>query len=145
MRAPNSKVLTFEVPKKLRSTEKHNEMHTSDSGIAGTYVPNMSKEDMELWKAKHIKGEDERIEIRKTIEGVQLLVVVYKKVYQPKYPKYPNDINKTGAYGKYKEQMNEWHKRHQSVRISMNGKLDMTWDNWWDLTEAIHEAGEILL
>jgi hypothetical protein len=29
--------------------------------------------------------------------------------------------------------------------MSMNGKLDMTWDNWWDLTEAVHEAGEMLL
>jgi len=143
MRPANSKVLSFEVPKKLRSAEKHNEMFQSDSGIAGTYVPNMSKEDMDLWKAKHIKGEDERIEIRKTLDGVQVLVVVYKKEYQPKYPKnYPTDVNKVGEYTRLRT---EWTKRHQNVRMSMNGKLDMTYDHWWDLSEAIKEAMEILL
>lgn len=145
MSKPNEKVLSFEVPKKLRSTEKHNEMHMSDSGIAGTYVPNMSKKDMELWKAKHITGADERIEIRKTVEGAQILIVVYKNEYQPKYPKYPNDTNDTRKYAKYKLDMAEWHKRHQNVRISMNGKADLSWENWWDMTEAIKEAMEILL
>ena len=58
-------LLSFDKPKKVRSAEEHNKMFSSDSGIAGTYVPNMSKEDQLKWKAKHIKGDDERIEIRK--------------------------------------------------------------------------------
>ena len=145
MKPANSNVLTFEVPKKINSTQKHNEMHLSNADVNGTYVPNMSKEDMNRWKAKHIKGDDERVEIRKTLDGVQVLIVVYKKEYQPKYPKYPTDINKIGAYSRYQNQRNEWTKRHQNVRISMNGKLDMTWDNWWDMTEAIKEAMEVLL
>jgi hypothetical protein len=130
MTKPNEKVLCFDAPKKLRSAEKHNEMFQSDSGVAGTYVPNMSEADQNKWKAKHIMGEDERIEIRKTIEGVQLLVVVYK--------------NKRPVEWHYNNQ-DEWHKRHQNVKMSMNGKLDMGWDDWWDLTEAVHEAGEMLL
>lgn len=145
MRPANSNVLSFETPKKLRSAEKHNAIYQSDSGIAGTYVPNMDKRDMELWKAKHIKGDDERIEIRKTLEGVQLLVVVYKKAYQPKHPKYPSDYNNVCAHGKYAHERTEWMKRHQNIRISMNGKLDMTYDDYWDLSEAIKEAMEILL
>ena len=139
-----SKVLSFETPKKLHSAEKHNEIYQSDSGIAGTCVPNMSKEDMNLWKAKHIKGDDERIEIRKTLEGVQLLVVVYKKEYQPKYPEYPSDYKNISALDKYAHEKTEWMKRHQNVKMSMNGKFDMTYDNWWDLSEAIKEAMEIL-
>ena len=55
-------ILSFETPKKLRSAEKHNEMYQSNAGVNGTYVPNMSKEDMNLWKAKHIKGSDDCLE-----------------------------------------------------------------------------------
>lgn len=123
-------VLDFEKPKKVRSTEEHNEKFQSDSGVAGTYVPNMSKEDMNKWKAKHIKGEDERVEIRKTIEGVQLVIIVYKKARPVKWD--------------YKKQ-DEWNKRHQDIRMSMNGKLDLTWDNFWDMQEAVKEALEIML
>jgi hypothetical protein len=123
-------ILSFEKPKKVRDTETHNKTYQSDSGVAGTYVQNMSKEDMNKWKAKHIKGDDERIEIRKTIEGVQLLVVVYKKENPVKW-----DANNRQA----------WYKRHNNIHMSMNGKLDMTWDNWWDLQEAVKEALEILL
>ncbi len=132
MSKPNEKVLTFEVPKKLRSAEKHNEMFQSDSGIAGTFVPNMSKEDMNLWKAKHIKGDDERIEIRKTLDGVQLLIVIYKK-------------SKVVKWNKGNCNHDEYNKRHGNVRMSMNGKLDMSMDDYWDLTEAVKEAMEILL
>ena len=81
-------ILNFDKPKKVRSTEEHNEEFQSDSRIPGTFVPNMSKKDMNKWKAKHIKGEDERIEIRKTLDS-QLLVIVYKNIYQPEYPKFP--------------------------------------------------------
>ncbi len=123
-------VLDFEKPKKVRTTEEHNEMFSSDSGVAGTYVPNMSKEDMNKWKAKHITGEEERVEIRKTIEGVQLVIIVYKKARPVKW--------------NYKKQ-DEWNKRHQDVRMSMNGKLDLTWDDFWDMQEAVKEALEIML
>ena len=126
----SNKLLCFEKPKKIHNTQKHNEMYLSDSGIAGTYVPNMSTADMKKWKAKHITGDDERIEIRKTFDGVQLLIVVYKN---PKSVKYDH------------KNIDNWHKRHQSIKISMNGKLDMEWNDWWDLTEVVKEALEILL
>ena len=124
----SGKILNFDTPKKLRSTEKHNEMFQSDSGIAGTYVSNMSNEDLGVWKDKHIKGKDERIEIRKTINSVQLLVVVYKK----------STITKSKNW-------RDRTKDHNDVRISMNGKLDMTYDEYYDMNEAIREATEILL
>ncbi len=62
-------ILSFDKPKKLRSTEDHNASCTSDSGVDGTYVPNMSREDMERWKGKKIGGADPRVEIRKTVRG----------------------------------------------------------------------------
>lgn len=120
-------LLNFEKPKKIRSTEEHNDMFSSDSGIPGTYVPNMSDDDMYKWKAKHIKGEDERVEIRKTIHGVQVLIIVYKEIKQVKY-EYNN--------------ITEWHKRHENVCISMNGKLQMSWEVYDEFVRAIAEAKE---
>lgn len=69
-------ILSLEKPKKIRSTETHNSMHSSDSGVAGTYAPNMSRADMERWKGKLISGEDRRVEIRKSVGGVQVLIIV---------------------------------------------------------------------
>lgn len=122
-----NKILNFDIPKKLRSAEKHNKTYQSYSSIAGTYVPNMSKVDMKSWKAKHIKGIDERIEIRKSVRGVQLLLVVYKK---------RNDVIWESG---------NWHKRHQDINISMNGKLDMTFNDFLDMEEAVKEAIVILM
>ena len=83
---------------------------------------------VDVWKAKHIKDEHERIEIRKTIRGVQLLLVVYKKSNPVEFSSNNRE---------------EWLKRHQDIKLSMNGKLDMTWDEWQDLNEAAKEAFEI--
>lgn len=116
-------VLNWDKPLKVRDTESHNKIHMSDSGVAGTYVPNMTKEDMYKWKAKHIKGADERIEIRKTILGSQLLVIVKKEGgFEDKYKRF-KDV---------------------TVKMSMNGPLYMTDDDSIDLQSAISEAKEIL-
>lgn len=71
-------ILSFDKPKKLRSSNAHAEMYSSDTGIAGTYVPNMSETDKVKWKAKRIKGSDPRVEIRKTLLNgyAQVLLVV---------------------------------------------------------------------
>lgn len=121
-------LIDFNKPKKIRSTEEHNKMHSSDSGVAGTYVPNMSDADRKKWKGIHVKGTDERIEIRKTIGGTQLLVIVYKNV----------------RFTHWKENQAEWYKNHNNVRMSMNGKLDMTFEEYDELTKVIEEAKEIL-
>ena len=47
----------------------HNSRNSSDSGIAGTYVPKMSAADRLKWRAKLIGGQDPRVEIRKTTVG----------------------------------------------------------------------------
>jgi hypothetical protein len=122
------KMIDFDKPKKVRTTEEHNNMFSSDSGVAGTYVPNMSIEDQKKWKGKHIKGDDERIEIRKTIGGTQLLIVVYKNT----------------RFTDWKVNQDEWYKNHNNVRMSMNGKLDMTFKEYDEFIEVINEAKEIL-
>lgn len=144
------KLLWFVKPEKKHSTVEHNERFSSDSGVLGTYVPNMNDEDLYKWKAKHLTGDHERIEIRKTFGGVQLLVIVYKKPYQPEKPQFPEYDG--GGKDFYWEQANilyhadceRYEKRHQNVRISMNGKLDMTWTDWQDLHDAVDEALDIL-
>lgn len=67
------KILSWEKPKKARSTEEHNEGHQSDTGIPGTYVPNMGDADKRTWKAKKIGGKRPRVEIRKTTDGPGLV------------------------------------------------------------------------
>lgn len=121
------KILSFEKPKKLRSSKEHNEKYMNESGHA--WIPNMSEKDMEKWRAKHITGKDERIEIRKTFSGTQVLIVVFK--------------NK--RFTKWEEDRVAWSKNHNNVRISANGKIDMTFDQYDELKQAIEEAKQILL
>lgn len=116
-------LLDFNKPKKIRKTRDHNGMYQSDSGIAGTYVQNMSEDDKRVWKGKHITGGDERVEIRKTIDGVSIVLIVYKKT----------DTNNPHYY-----------KRHNNIKLSMNGSLQMSWKHNNELQQAIDEAVEIL-
>lgn len=60
-------VLSFDKPARARSPEEHADMHSSDTGIPGTYAPNMSDSDMKRWKAKKIA---DRVEIRKTVSDL---------------------------------------------------------------------------
>ncbi|HPI82924.1 MAG TPA: hypothetical protein PK122_06885 [Candidatus Paceibacterota bacterium] len=142
-------LLSFDKPKKIHSTEEHNKMFPSDSGISGTYVPNMSKEDQLKWKAKHIKGDDERVEIRKEFGGANLVVIVYKNPYDPPYPEYPSRKYGTPQYEeeykKYKEAEKEYYKKHDQIKISSNGTMNISWEDWRELQDAIKEAFEILL
>lgn len=126
-------ILSFDKPKKLNPTEKHNLMYSSDSGIEGTYVPNMSQEDMNRWKAKHIKGADERIEIRKSMCGTQLLIIVYKT---EKYISWEKAC-KTGK-------QDEYYHNNRQIHISMNGKLQMSGKDYVEMSMAIEEAKLIL-
>jgi len=137
-------LLNFEKPKKKRSTEEHNEMHMSDSGVAGTYVPNMSDEDRERWKAKHIKGNNERIEIRKTFNGVQLLAIVYKNepLTYPDWNKFPDTAE---GREEHATQRKLYHTRENQIKISMNGSLWLSADEWIELTMAVAEARVLII
>jgi hypothetical protein len=49
---------------------------SADGAPPGVYTPNMSDEDARRWKARAFGGDDPRVEIRKRLVGVQLVVVV---------------------------------------------------------------------
>lgn len=59
-------LICWDKPKKIHSTEEHNDMYSSDSGVNGTYVPNMSAQDRAKWKGKvtHVTTSPQ-VEIRK--------------------------------------------------------------------------------
>lgn len=68
--------LSWEKPKKLRPFSEHAQEYQSDTGIPGTYVPNMSLEEKSRWKAKYVGGDDPRVEVRVTIRGIQVVMVI---------------------------------------------------------------------
>jgi hypothetical protein len=124
----NCAILYFNKPKKLKSTEEHNHDYVNDSGVV--YVPNMSEEDQKRFKAKHISGEDERIEIRVTIGGANVLIIVYKNAKKMSLDSFFNN--------------KDWIKSHDNIQISMNGKLNLSFEQWKDINKAIIEAKQIL-
>ena len=105
-------MINWNKPQKARSTKEHNEAYSSDSGVDGTYAPNMSEEDNLSWKGKHInKGKDTaRIELRKAFAA------------QGNYAQVLVTINREG------------------VIISTNGKIAMKIEEWVDFNEAVNVA-----
>lgn len=111
-------ILYWDKVKKALPTAEHNARNSSDCGVPGTFVPNMSEKDRYRWKATVIRGKNPRVEIRKAVSGkspvdgsgtyAQILIVVFP----------------------YGEQV-----------ISMNGKalIDVA-----DLADAVQEARAVL-
>jgi len=124
-------LINFEKPKKIHSTEEHNRMHTSDSGVAGTYVPNMSDEDAQRWKGKYITGENERIEIRKSFPMAQVVIVVRRN------PPQRFRIEPRSDYLKWTEARN-------NIKISMNGSLWVSFSDWEEIEAVVNEARTLL-
>lgn len=71
-----TQLLSWEKPARAEERAKHNAAHSSDSGVHGTYAPNMSAEDRVKWKARRVRGADPRIVIRKGIAGSGSLIVM---------------------------------------------------------------------
>ena len=118
MRNSTNQILSWDIPKKVIPKDDWKKK-SFDGGPDGGYVPNMSKEDRLKWKAKHIKGSDPRVEIRKTFADTcaQTLIVVRKKATD----------------------------KDSELMISTNGKIGMSVGDWFDFNEAVKEAIEILL
>lgn len=107
-------IISWEKPKKVNTTEEHNQKYSSDSGIAGTYASNMSNEDKKKWKGKMvINCPMPRVELRKTFMEYRgcyaqvLIIVSYKD---------PN------------------------ILISTNGKIVMPYSGWNEFNLVIQEA-----
>lgn len=124
-------LLDFNKPKKIMTEQERQDKYSSDCSIPGTFVPNMSINDMRKWKGQYIKGKDERVEIRKTINGTQLVIIVYKEVRYETKEHYGS--NETYEY-----------LVHKNIHISANGKILLTFEEFNELLKVINEAQEVL-
>lgn len=127
-------ILSWDKPKRAVSVEEWKNI-SADSAPPGVYVPNMSDEDANRWKAKLVgaKTAAPRVEIRKTLRGTQLLIIValdgwdYKHEYVTSQ-KSRWDVNTKGL----------------NIRMSMNGPLLMTFAEHKEMSDAILEASATL-
>ena len=71
-------LLWWDRPAPVTDKATHDKAHSADGAPPGTYAPNMSPEDRQRWKAKRIRGNDPRIEIRKGLANGSLLLVVVR-------------------------------------------------------------------
>ena len=122
-------ILSFKKLKKVTPTEEHNRNYSSDCGVPGTYVPNMSGEDRVRWKAKLVgqRSKNYQIEIRTEEPGANLLVIVNGESRVHSFPR----SSRAGQ------------KPHE-VRISTNGPLTFPPELWGKLNQAVFEARAVL-
>jgi len=122
-------IICWDKPKKIRSTEKHNAMHSSDSGVDGTYVPNMSEKDRRKWKGKLTQTTTSpQVEIRKDT----FVIIVGLDGYN--YKQYRR-IPITG-YGINTKDFN--------IHIAAAGPIQLSFNEWNEFIMAVAEAREFL-
>lgn len=145
MMAKDKPILKWDKPERVMSKEEHQSI-SADGAPPGVYIPNMSQEDMQTFKAKLVgvrKG-PKQVEIRVT-RGSQILIIV---------------SNEDPSLAKERKYAEEWRASREklgarvvapdddeeksNIRISMNGPAWFTYQDWEDLNQAIQEAREAL-
>jgi hypothetical protein len=127
----------WDKPKKKQSTEVWKEDNVFDGGPPGGFVPNMGDEDTKRWKAKVVgtKTGYPQVEIRKSVKGSQLLVIVnlgegYS--YKNWHPGPPEE--RANGY-------KDWGSTQGiNIHLSMNGGFQMTFAELEELHQAVAEA-----
>lgn len=151
------KILIWDKPKKNRSTAEWENI-SFDGGPKGGYVPNMSEEDEQRWKAKLVgtKTGYHQIEIRKKAGDSLMTIIVslgggynYKHytVEGPYHNKTPEDF--PSGYSKDQDEIDRYALIGRTtlglnVHMSMNGPAQMTFRDMDHLQLAIAEARETL-
>lgn len=135
-------LLNFDKPKKVVVEAGF------DGGPDGGYVPQMSDEDAERWKAKafNLGKENARIELRKTFSGInngqgssQVFMIVARDGWDlSSKNEYRTDEPGKSRYGFHTDT------RGLNVRMSMNGPLLMTFDQFAEINQIVNEAKEYL-
>jgi hypothetical protein len=120
-------LLCFDKPKKAHSTEDHNIACSSDCGIPGTYVPNMSREDRAEWKGKIVgkKKGCPQVEIRKD----SFVTVIGLNGYNYKWYRVGDKSSDTSGL---------------NIHVASAGPIQMTFKDWEEWNQVIEEAKEIL-
>jgi hypothetical protein len=118
-----------------------------DGGPEGGYVPQMSQTDAQRWKAKefNLGKENARIELRKTFTGInngqgstQVTIFValdgwdYAAKYEHRRERQPGEYMFTDTRG-------------LNVRMSMNGPLLMTFEQFDEINRIVVEATAYLV
>lgn len=109
---------------KVQTTEQWAENGFED-GPRGGYVPNMNQTDMERWKAKLVGANTNtpQVEIRKSNNGVQLLMIV-----------------SLGEGYRYKTRG----RRGVNVHLALNGGAQLTFAQMDEMHECVGEARDVL-
>ena len=118
----------WDKPKKIRSTEAHNAAASSDCGVPGTYVPNMSWEDRGKWKGKvcHTTTSPQ-VEIRKD----SFVIVVGLDGYNYKsYRRIPAQFQAST--------------KGLNMHIASAGPIRLTFKQWDEFKAVVDEAREVL-
>lgn len=123
-------ILSWDKPEKVMTHEEWASI-SADGAPPGVYFPNMSEADMDKWKAKLIKGEFSRVEIRKSAHGTQMLIIVSMT---------GTPIEKQWARGNTK--LPALH--DVNVKMSMNGPSMFTFEEINQLPLAVQEARKVL-
>lgn len=133
-------LLDFTVPKKV------NIEYGFEDGPTGGYMPQMSNADAQRWKAKkfNVGKEGARIELRKTFTGInngqgstQVTIFValdgwdFAKKNEQRSAKPGNSWFHTDTRG-------------LNVRMSMNGPLLMTFEQFAEINQIVTEARDYL-
>lgn len=123
-------LISFNKPEKLRTQDEHNDKYSSELSYGvGTYVSNMSDNDIHKWKGKiKYKNTDHpQIEIRK---DSFVTVVAY------------NGYN----YKSYKRDPDRWGRTTvgTNIHIGAAGPIQMSFDEWDKWRQVVEEAKEIL-
>jgi len=105
-------------------------MCQSDSGISGTYVPNMSRLDQSKWKGKLVGKRSGvlQVEIRKDT----FVCIIALNGYNYKYYKKKPDRWGTSTTGKH-------------IHIGASGPIQLTFKEWEEWGKVVQEAVEALI
>lgn len=117
-------VLSWDKPAQIMTQEQREREFSADCAVPGTYVPNMSNEDIAKWKAKRVgfKAGHPQIEIRK-----DTAVIV---------------VSLGGGY-RYKHYTPE-ETRKVNIHIASAGPIQWTFNEFNDFVGAVQEARTIL-
>lgn len=122
-------LICWDKPKKERSTEEHNAMNSSDSGVAGTYVPNMSQSDREKWKGKVTQVKTSpQVEIRKDT----FVIIVGLDGYTYK------------GYKRVKDTPYSFSTKGLNIHIASAGPIMMSFEGWEEFKAVVEEARKVL-
>lgn len=123
-------IICWDKPKKIRSTEKHCSEYSSDCGVPGTYVPNMSEDDRKKWKGKITQTTSSpQVELRKD----SFVVIVGLDGYTYK------------GYHRVPEKTYERSTKGLNVHIASAGPIQLSFKGWEEFKAAVEEARTFLL